>query len=438
MSTTTVTPAARGQDLSATVERIVAETPVWDLHTHLFTPAFGTPLGRGVAADPDGLMLWGIDELVTYHYLIAEVMRELPRDDFPTEKFWTLSQQEQADLIWRKLFVESTPLSEARRGVVTTLTKLGLDPHEPTLDGYRKWFAEQSPEEQINRVLEAAGVERVTMTNELFDPNERQRWLDDPAALCADGRFVPVLRFDTLVVDWPKASEELATWGYRVDAGFGGDSAAEVGRMLDDWIVRIGPAYCAMSLPPDWRYPADNVGVRVLTEAILPACERHGLAQALMVGVTRGANPALRLAGDSVGSSDVESVASLCRDFSGVDFMVTLLARENQHELAVAARKFRNLLPFGCWWFLNNPSLIDEITRMRMELLGTSFVPQHSDCRVLEQLVYKWDHSRRIIATVLTEKYADLAKAGWRVDEDAIQRDAHRLLYGETARWLKV
>jgi hypothetical protein len=50
-----------------------------------------------------------------------------------------------------------------------------------------------------------------------------------------------------------------------------------------------------------------------------------------------------------------------------------VLARENQHELAVLARKFRNLHIFGCWWFLNNPSLVDEVTRMRVELLGLSF-----------------------------------------------------------------
>ena len=90
-----------------------------------------------------------------------------------------------------------------------------------------------------------------------------------------------------------------------------------------------------------------------------------------------------------------------------------MLARENQHELCVAARKFGNLMVFGCWWFLNNPSLIEEIERMRFELLGTSFIPQHSDARVLDQLIYKWDHSRRIIGKVLADKYADLAETGW-------------------------
>jgi len=46
---------------------------------------------------------------------------------------------------------------------------------------------------------------------------------------------------------------------------------------------------------------------------------------------------------------------NLCQRFPNYRFFVTMLARENQHELTVAARKFGNLMPFGCWWFLNNP-----------------------------------------------------------------------------------
>jgi hypothetical protein len=105
-----------------------------------------------------------------------------------------------------------------------------------------------------------------------------------------------------------------------------------------------------------------------------------------------------------------------------------MLARENQHELCVAARKFGNLMVFGCWWFLNNPSLIEEMTRMRIELLGTTVIPQHSDARILDQLLYKWDHSRTIIAKVLTDKYTDVVKTGWPVTEQEIQQDAERLL----------
>jgi hypothetical protein len=107
-----------------------------------------------------------------------------------------------------------------------------------------------------------------------------------------------------------------------------------------------------------------------------------------------------------------------------------MLSRENQHELAVAARKFGNLMPFGCWWFLNNPSLVDEITRMRLELLGLSFIPQHSDARVLDQLIYKWAHSRRIIADTLYDKYSDTMATGWTLTDVEITRDVEKLFGG--------
>ena len=129
-----------------------------------------------------------------------------------------------------------------------------------------------------------------------------------------------------------------------------------------------------------------------------------------------------------VGKADINTVVDLCAAFPQNKFFVTMLARENQHELAVAARKFGNLMVFGCWWFLNNPSLIEEIERMRFELLNTSFIPQHSDARVLDQLVYKWDHSRGILAKVLADKYADISKSGWVVSDAEIRRDVKHLL----------
>jgi hypothetical protein len=137
-----------------------------------------------------------------------------------------------------------------------------------------------------------------------------------------------------------------------------------------------------------------------------------------------------------VGKSDIASVVHLCREFPNNKFFVTMLARENQHELCVAARKFGNLMVFGCWWFLNNPSLIEEIERMRIELLGVSFIPQHSDARVLDQLIYKWTHSRRILAKVLTDKYADLAATGRQVTETEIRRDAKAFLSDNFANFL--
>jgi len=401
--------------IAAAVDAALAAQPAIDMHTHLFPPAFGP------------LMLWGIDELLTYHYLVAEVFRAVPPNVLGYESFWRMSKPQQADHIWKALFVERSPISEACRGVITTLSKLGLDPSDRDLSRVRKWFAEQHPDRHIDRVMELSNVQSITMTNSVFDDAERERWLAH-ASVGGDSRFRAVLRIDPLLRDWPAAAKRLSEWGFpageRIDAA-GIDSAR---RFLEHWLDRMRAVYVAVSLPPDFSYPGGGMSDSVLEKIILPVCAARKLPFAILIGSRLRANPALRDAGDMSGRADVSSVANLCRGFPASKFLVTMLARENQHELAVAARKFSNLMIFGCWWFLNIPSLIEEITRLRIELLGTSFIPQHSDARVLEQLIYKWDHSRRIIGKVLTEKYCDLIESGWNLSTADICRDVKRLL----------
>jgi hypothetical protein len=86
---------------------------------------------------------------------------------------------------------------------------------------------------------------------------------------------------------------------------------------------------------------------------------------------------------------------------------------------------------------MNNPSLIEETTRMRLELIGLSCTPQHSDCRVLDQLIYKWRHSRAILADVLADKYAELAATGWEPTRAEIERDVHDLLGGGLEKFIR-
>jgi hypothetical protein len=191
----------------------------------------------------------------------------------------------------------------------------------------------------------------------------------------------------------------------------------------------MGARYMAVSLPPRLDHPASDAPWRaLLTGAVIPAAEEVGCPVALMIGVRRQVAPRLRLAGDSLGATDVESIERLANDFPNTRFCVTLLAREGQHALCVAARKFSNITPFGCWWFVNVPSVAREITAMRLDLLGPTFVAQHSDARVLEQLVFKWGRSRQWLADVLAPRYADLAACGATVSADALRRDLGTLL----------
>src|SRR5215212_12009693 len=144
------------------VTKALRDQPVVDMHTHLYPPSFGTPVPNKTGkTDPAGLLLWGLDELLTYHYLVAEVFRVVPATELPYEAFWKMSKREQADHIWKHLFVERAPISEACRGVLTSIQRLGLDPSDRTPDGWRKWFDQQDPSQYIDKVMEVANVRSI-------------------------------------------------------------------------------------------------------------------------------------------------------------------------------------------------------------------------------------------------------------------------------------
>lgn len=394
------------------VSDAVAQTKVTDMHTHLYAPEFGD------------ILLWGIDELLVYHYIVSENMRWI---DTPYDEFWSMPKREQANLIWKTMFLEHSPVSESCRGLLASLEAVGLDVSSRDLESYRKFFAGQKIKDYVDRVFALQNIECVIMTNDPFDDLERPTWDNNRQF---DSRFRTALRMDALLMAWPKAVPRLKDWGYDVREDFSGDTVAEVRRYLKDWIARMDAVYMAVSLPPTFAFPEDSALGKLLGECVLPVAEETGKPIALMIGVKKLTNPDLRLAGDSVGKGRIETVEYLCANYPKVKFLMTMLARENQHELCVAARKFRNLHVFGCWWFTNMPVFIEEITRMRLELLGLSFTPQHSDARVLDQLIYKWAHSKSIIADVLAEKYIDIASTGWLVSNDEIRRDVAGLFGG--------
>ncbi|WP_437679256.1 hypothetical protein [Sorangium sp. So ce131] len=368
--------------LAERVARAVDAAPVVDLHTHLFAPQFGA------------LNLWGVDELLTYHYLVAEVLRAEPK--VSPEAFFARDKAAQADLVWDALFVRRSPLSEATSGVATVLHAFGLDPAAKDLREARAFFAARRVEQHVEDVLRLAGVTALAMTNDPTDPAERAIW---EAGVAPDPRFHAALRIDRLV-----SSQDLA-------------------RELDRWIARMRPRYLAISVEE----------VAAPPRAVLDACRAHDLPFAMMIGVRRAVNPRLGVAGDGMRAVSLAPLESLAAENPDVRFLVTTLARENTHGLCVVARKFANVLPFGCWWFMNNPSLIEETTSMRLEMLGPTFVPQHSDARVLDQLIYKWRHARRAIASALTRRYAAMSVPP---TDAQIERDARALLGGIAGEWL--
>ncbi len=300
--------------------RIVEETSVFDMHTHLFPPAF-TELTR-----------WGIDELLTYHYLVAELMRT---SDVRPETYQRMPKSAQADLVWDTLFVRNTPLSEATCGVIAVLTALGLDPSSSDLRGAREFFRDVTPSDHVAWVFERARVEGVVMTNDPFDAREVRVWNEAPVV---DGRFRTALRLDTLLNDWSAARHSLTAAGYAAAAQPDAASIVQARRFVDAWVERIDPLYMAVSLAADFAWPGEGSSCQLLRDVVLPACRDHGLPLAMMIGVRRGVNPGLLEAGDALGRADVTALHRICAEHPDNRFLITMLSRENQHELRSGAQ----------------------------------------------------------------------------------------------------
>ncbi len=398
--------------LSQRIASAVASTPIRDIHTHLYDPAFGK------------LVLWGIDDLLVYHYLVAESFRHF---ELSYENFWALTKPQQAELIWRALFLEHAPISEAARGVITTLNRLGLDVRKNDLPKIRKWFNAWHPKDFVDHCLDLANVSTVCMTNSPFDVDEQGVWAN---SFKRHPRFESGLRLDPLILNYKSTMRQIRSMGYEVNPTLTRKTVSELRRFLRDWTTRIDPRYAMVSLPPTFKYPSDSMTQRILDSVVLPHCVEADLPFAMMLGVRRQVNSELGMAGDGLGVSNLRSLENMCLQYPQQKFLATVLSRENQHELCVLARKFRNLHVFGCWWFTNIPSIIEEMTSMRLELLGFSFTAQHSDARVVDQLIYKWDHTREVVTKVLQKAYGSLSSVGWEPTNAELQRDVQALLGG--------
>ncbi|KAL7578565.1 hypothetical protein ACA910_011623 [Epithemia clementina (nom. ined.)] len=492
-------PILDQDEMASVVIAEVASVQVIDLHTHLLPPEHGP------------LCLWGIDELLTYHYLVAEFFITAPPSITPKEFLNEWTKEQQANAIWQALFIDRLPLSEACRGVITTLAALGL--HEPVqtrdLTAIRAFYQSfrqdglAGAQRFSNLIFRTAGLRYNVMTNIPFEAKEAHYWKNK--TVCDTIHYKSAVRVDPLLKgDVPQVKAALQASGYPV-------TLEGARHYLRDWCDVMQPEYVMASTPHDFGWPGEqrqqtlhegpmttrassafttvqktkasinpsalqqpgafaeailetssaamacvgggrstaegeeeedlpsviNESSDYFREVLMKVCQERDLPLALKIGAHRAVNPSLQQAGDGVVAfCDTTVLRRLCTHYPQVRFLATFLSRNNQHEACVLATKFRNLHLYGCWWFCNNPSIVREITRMRVELLGTAFTSQHSDARVLDQLVYKWAHSRAVIAQVLVAEYQKLLApaaaggGGWVATRREIRRDVRRLFGG--------
>ena len=277
--------------------------------------------------------------------------------------FYAKTKQEQADLIWQALFVDRSPISEACRGIVTTLVSLGLqgEVRARNLTAIRAFYASyrdrgDGAESFSSMVFTKAGVRYNIMTNIPFSGNEVQYWRPKPAEYSSHYRSA--LRVDPLLAgDRATVESALKASGYEV-------TLEGARQYLRDWCDTMKPEYLMASTPHDFVLPQGTLaGVQMnksinaeamkepgafakaqtandecnpssedtpslinensdlISEVLMKVCEERDLPLALKIGARRAVNPELKAAGDGMTFADASVLARLCTKYPRVRFL---------------------------------------------------------------------------------------------------------------------
>ncbi|KAL1507052.1 hypothetical protein AB1Y20_007914 [Prymnesium parvum] len=436
------------RQLEEAVSQEVHACEAVDVHTHLFAACYGNQL-----------MQYGIDAMLS----LAEDSALACSSDIVTQylavaeesfaDFVRLPRQAQAERVWDALFVQRSPLSEACKGVITTLNALGLEEYlaQRDLEGIRSWYASQDGDKFNEKVMRLAKLKSVICSHSpFFAAAQLEACLNPPPR---PPRYLAALEVDSLLEhDWAKVLSTL-------HAAEEPRSLRGVRSLLSRCVAMLQPEYLSVSTPYDFEYPpkmAASAGERsedtvldadistppptaaeVFDHVLLPLCRSARVPLLLRMGTRRQVNPMLGINGDSLGRAGLGALVTLCSTHPDVKFIVTVLSHNDQQEAAILASKFRNLHLWGCWWFSNTPASRAQSSSMRLEILGTQFTYHASSARVHDHLIYKWRHSRADLARILTARYSELMEQGWRVSRGDVRRDVARLLGGSFEEFCK-
>jgi hypothetical protein len=444
--------------LTEAVAQEVEAVEAVEIHAHCFADVYGREL-----------MVFGIDAMLTSGYgprnalacspdLVAQyltVSGESP------DEFAMLPQKEQAERVWHALFISRSPLSEACRAVVTTLSALGLraELERHDLPAIRRWFAKQDGGKFNEKVMRLAKLKYiVTSHSPFFSPVQLQASLHPPSP--PPPRYKTAVEVDPLLEGhaWERVAETLS--GAKEPLSMLG-----LQRLVRRCVEALRPQYISSSTPYGFVYvPCEGAAAldsasaslrsrlegmplgaggawptpsEVLDLVLLPLCRELKLPLLLRMGTHRGMNPSLGMAGDGLGLTRLDSLSSLCSTHPRNKFLATVLGAAEQHQAAVTASRFRNLHLWGCWWYSHLTSVIEETSQMRLELLGTQFTYLASSAKVHDQLIAKWLRGRSLLTRLLARKYEALLDDGWKVSRDAIRRDVSSLLGGAYEEFLQ-
>ncbi|MCP4588764.1 hypothetical protein [Pseudoalteromonas sp.] len=400
-------------EVGSTVNDVISNTPIIDIHTHLFPESFTQ------------FSLSGIEDLLTYHYLMVEALSITGMDP---EIYFSMEKKQQAKFVWDNLFVLRTPISEAAKGIVTILNDLNVEFEKNSFDELlRNYYSLNITHEEI---LDKLNIKKIVMTNDPFDYNE---WILFNDEQWDRDLYCSAIRLDRLFFE----KEESIRY---INKALNREVSHEFHEgLINDFLNFIAkgsnPCYVAISIDGESLFALEEDEI---FNEIAYWCEINSIPFALMIGVKRSVNPSYHTGGDGIGSDGLSSLEAILKKNPHVNFLVTHLLDNAQQALTVLARKLPNLKIFGHWWFNNIPVLVRPSLKLRLDLLGVNFIAQHSDARVFEQLIFKWGHFLKILEEVMIERYQDLINVGWPLTKSDIEADIGLLLNGNASKLIGV
>jgi glucuronate isomerase len=289
------------------------------------------------------------------------------------------------------------------------------------------------------KVLGRSNVEKVFLTNDF----------DDPLNGFDTAKYVPCLRTDDLVfhLDKPQVRQRLAkATGIEVKDIPGLRKALS---KLFEHFTKRGAKACAISLPPDF---APNAGSDEFLGTMLKAadgrpganwcpavfwllaehCREFKLPFDLMIGVNRRVFPAGVYQGQDLFDQRTSLIQyrELFNAFPEVTFCISVLASNQNQELASYSWIFPNVVTSGHWWYSNIPAYVQQDMRARLQAVPkVKQIGYYSDAYKLEFILPKYDMYRRLLAAVLAD---DFVRPGLSTETQAV--DLARLLLRDNAR----
>lgn len=372
-----------GNQIKFYIEKFVNSTPIFDIHTHLFPSKFKKYYNVGLV------------KLLNYHYLKAELFS---LGNIKIRNFNNLDDNKKAKIIWNNLFLNRYPLSTATQGVLRILKLYGVDDVNQKFDKILKITNDnQLSEEDIFKIT---NIKQVVMTNNPFNKEERKI-----LNLNRDNKYLNSIRIDDLFME-PKNKKNLFTSYYLSSNEKIKIAIREIKKILKN----NKPSYFSLS-----SENLDEFRNQLFFDDFLPLLRQSKTPMMLLIGVKRQVNKLYKDAGDSIGTFNFNNLEKILIKFPNNNFLVSCLDYRDQFKMNVLARKFQNLKIVGFWWFNNNESVIENLLKQRFELLGDSFILQHSDARIVDQLVYKWLDFKSIYIKVMVEKYHKLLSLGYKI-----------------------